>query len=110
VRTGDRLRLVVPGEVELSFPIALSGTQLTTSVRGVPVYEAYLKAVDPLGEGIVLHETRGAVHGALTDWFSVIDKTTPTRARGYDVRRAGELPRLRARIEEINRKDPHDVT
>ena len=108
LRIGGRIRLVIPGESELTFPLALSGTQLTMSMRGVPIHEAYLKAVDPNGEGLLLHETRGAAHGALPDWFSALDKASPARA--YDVRRVGDLPRLRARIEEINRKDPRDVT
>jgi hypothetical protein len=108
VRTGDRIRLVVGGDVDLVFPLALSGRQWTTSMRFGSILEASLKAVDPQGGSIVVHETRGAIQNKLHEWFTKLDDA-PT-GRAYDVRSPDELPRLRARIEEINGKDPRDVT
>jgi hypothetical protein len=106
VRAGTTVKLVVPREVEVTFPLALSGTQVTVTMRGVPVHHVYLKLVDARGRAILFEEVRGAIHGALSDWFATID---PAPAAAYEVGHKGQAAILRARVEEVNAKDA-DVT
>ena len=101
VRDGDTLKLVVDGEVDITFPLTTSGSQMTERIRGVPMYHVYLKLVGREGRGVVLHEIRGAIHGEQTGWFDVIDKSAPAAA--FDVSGKGQAALIRHRVETLNR-------
>lgn len=101
VRDGDDVKLVVDGEVELTFPLTLSGMQYTEHMRGVPIYHVTLKLVGKEDRGIVFRETRGAIHGPLSDWFEEVDKTTPAVA--YEVTSGGQVAKIRWRVDGLNR-------
>ncbi len=107
VRVHDRVRLVVRGEVEVTFPLTASGSQVAMPIKGVPVHHVYMKLVDADGRAIFFQEIRGAAHGPLPGWFTEIDRTP---AAAYEVGHVGQIAVLRARVEEINGKDPADVT
>lgn len=102
VRAGEKRKLVVPGMVELTFPLALSGSQMTVHLRGVPMYHVYLKLRDEQGRAIFFQEIRGAIHGAQPGWFEKIDATPSMPAASFDVNAKGDIARIRSRVEEIN--------
>lgn len=101
VRDGEALKLVVDGEVDITFPLTASGSQMTERIRGVPMYHVFLKLVGREGRGVVLHEVRGAIHGEQRDWFDVVDKTAPAVA--FDVSGKGQAALIRYRVETLNR-------
>lgn len=102
VRTGDHVHLVIEREhVRLEFPLGVSGDQMTNKVNRIPIYEVWLKLLEPNRErGIVLTETRGAIHGPQAGWL------TGTDANGvcerFEAGRLGMLAELRAAVEAIN--------
>jgi hypothetical protein len=101
VREGETLKLVVEGEVEITFPLVLSGSQFTESMRGVPIHHVFLKLVGNEGRGVVMQEIRGAIYGPQPDWFTEVDKTAPAVA--FDVSSHGQIARMRADVERLNR-------
>jgi hypothetical protein len=108
VRDRRGVRLVVPGETELTFPLTATGSQYTEHMRGVPIYHVFLKLVDGDGRGIVFKETRGAIHGPQRQWFEKVDQTA--RATSYDVSSAGDAARIRDFVADTNRDVRESVT
>ena len=102
VRTGDLHHLVVEAEnVRIEFPLAVTGDQMTTSIRGIPMYHVWLKLVDASGQaGVFLEEVRGAIHGPQRDWLTGIDRTVACDR--FESGRVGMLAELRAAVEAIN--------
>jgi hypothetical protein len=102
VRDGEALKLIVEGEVELTFPLTISGSQFTEHMRGVPIHHVSLKLVSAGdGRGVVLREVRGAIHGPQPSWLTEVDTVTPAIA--YDVTKHGQAALMRFQIEQLNR-------
>ena len=99
VRVRDVLKLVVPGAVELTFPLTLSGRTVVLRLNGVPMHYVYLKLIDRTGRALLLEEVRGALYGPVPDWFTAMDATPAT---AYDVRKLDDVKRLRTSIEAHN--------
>lgn len=100
VRTGDTVRLVVPGVVELTFPLSLSGSQAALRINGATMHHVHLKLVDSAGRGVFLKEVRGAAYGAQKDWFDTVDRTAA--AESFDIDRRDDASRIRQRVEALN--------
>lgn len=102
VATGGQHHLVIDGEpVRLAFPLGISGGQMTTHVKRIPMYEVWLKLVDASGTtGVFLNETRGAACGPQADWLTNTDKTVPCER--FEAGRVGMLEELRRAVEAVN--------
>ncbi|MEZ4263197.1 MAG: hypothetical protein R3B36_29180 [Polyangiaceae bacterium] len=100
VRLGADVKLRVPGQLELTFPLRVSGTQMTTRIGAGPVHHVYLKLADRHGRAIVLQEIRGAAYGAVDDWLSKTEREPP--AESYELSGAGDAVRIRAKVEALN--------
>ena len=103
-RHGDAIKLAVPeAALELDFPLECRGTQFIMRVNRVPMHEVFLQLVDGKRRGVVLHETRGAIHGPERNWFKeTLDRTVPSQQ--FDVSGAGTLAEVRDWVERLNRQ------
>jgi hypothetical protein len=96
----DGHHLIIEREnVLLEFPLRISGDQMTNHVNGIPMYEVWLKLADARN-GILLVETRGAIHGSQPNWLSEIDRSVS--ATRFEAGSVGMLSKLRAIVEQIN--------
>jgi len=99
--TDDEHMLAVPLErVYLAFPLAISGDQMTHSIRGRRVYEVSLRLVDATGRGVFLRETRRATDGPQDRWLRVLDRNVVCEQ--FEAGRVGMLAELRAAVEALN--------
>jgi len=104
-RTDDgKHQLVIEGEqIHLTFPLGISGDQMTNHANGIPLYEVFLKLVDAnQRSGVFFIETRGTIHGPQHGWLTGVDPSVSC-AR-FDAGKVGQLAELRAIIEEINER------
>jgi len=104
-RTDDgKHQLVIEREqIHLTFPLGVSGDQMTNHVNGIPMYEVFLKLVDANQRGGVFFvETRGAIHGSQPDWLKGVDRTVSCER--FEAGKVGQLAELRAIVEEINER------
>ena len=102
VRNGDTVRLSTEG-AEVMFPITCRGAQVTMQVEGIPIYEAYLQLSDATKKGIVVGETRGAIHGKIAGWFEGGVDPEVRAGASLEVRATGHHERLRDAVEEWNK-------
>ena len=86
-------------DLRLAFPLKVSGEQFTNHVNGIPMYEVWLALADAR-TGIVITETRGAIHGAQANWLSNMERGI-ARTR-FDAGGTGMLAQLRAIVELLN--------
>lgn len=94
-RHGEVVSLGADETTRLVLPLTARGAQITSYVNGVPLYEAYLQLADSARRGLVVGETRGAIHGQIQGFYK--DGVDPeVRAlASFEVRSVGELVRLR---------------
>jgi hypothetical protein len=95
VRRGEAVHLVIPAaNVELEFPLITRTRQHEVRIKGIPMYHVFLQLIDVHQRAIVLHETRGALHGEQPGWGS--DMAAPDGCPIFDVSGAGTLAKLRS--------------
>ena len=101
-KSGDQHFLICATEdVRLTFPLSFSGDQMTQRIKGIPMYEVWLKLVDAFGRGgVFLQETRGAIHGAQKDWLTGIDKAVACER--FEAGSVGQLAEILARVKAVN--------
>jgi hypothetical protein len=100
VRSGTTTRLIVEGELEITFPLVASGSQWTQRGEGAaPLHRVYLKLIGADGTGVLLEETRGLLDGPQPDWFTTID---PTVCIAYDLAGPGWAKAILNRVERLN--------
>ena len=104
-RTDDgKHQLVIEGErIHLTFPLGVSGDQMTNHVNGIPMYEVFLKLVDANQRGGVFFvETRGTIYGPQQDWLHGVDRAVSCER--FEAGKVGQLAELRALVESINER------
>jgi hypothetical protein len=91
--------LIEHEDVRLAFPLKISGAQNKNDVNGIPMYEVWLALADAR-TGILLLETRGAIHGPQAGWLNNLESGV-ARTR-FESGAVGMLAELRGAVEQVN--------